>query len=67
MQWTCILTAHVLYAAQGVRQEVMVATIAPSVRPLVSDRAAAVKEQCFAALANWLGASRYAALPVPVS
>lgn len=33
--------------------------VAPAVKPLGSDRANAVKEQCFTAVASWLGASRY--------
>ena len=36
----------------------MVEVIAPAAKPLVSDRANAVKEQCFTAVAGWLGASR---------
>lgn len=45
---------------QGVSEQAMVQVIAPAVKPLVSDRAAAVKEQCFAAVGSWLGASRSA-------
>ena len=36
----------------------MVDVVAPAVKPVVSDRANAVKEQCFTAIAGWLGASR---------
>lgn len=53
----CVHIKDVCHAVQGVREELMVSTIAPAVRPLVSDRTPAVKEQCFAALAGWLGAS----------
>ncbi|KAA6419548.1 MAG: hypothetical protein FRX49_10473 [Trebouxia sp. A1-2] len=43
---------------KGVSEQAMVQVIAPAVKPLVSDRASAVKEQCFAAVGSWLGASR---------
>ena len=43
---------------QGVSEQSMAEVIAPAVKPLVSDRANAVKEQCFMAVAGWLGASR---------
>ena len=45
---------------QGVSEQLMVQVVAPAVKPLVSDRASAVKEQCFTAVAGWLGASRSA-------
>lgn len=45
---------------QGVSEQAMVQVIAPAVKPLVSDRATAVKEQCFAAVGSWLGAPRSA-------
>ena len=43
---------------QGVSEQNMVQIIAPAIKPLVSDRASAVKEACFASVASWLGASR---------
>ena len=43
---------------QGVSEQDMVQIIAPAIKPLVSDRASAVKEACFASVASWLGASR---------
>ncbi|DBA86358.1 TPA: hypothetical protein ACH3X2_005589 [Trebouxia sp. C0005] len=43
---------------KGVSEQAMVQVIAPAVKPLVCDRASAVKEQCFAAVGSWLGASR---------
>lgn len=44
---------------QGASEKSLVHMVAPAVKPLVSDRANAVKEQCFTAVAGWLGASRY--------
>lgn len=52
------LQPAVFCLSQGVSEQAMVQVIAPAVKPLVSDRASAVKEQCFAAVGSWLGASR---------
>ena len=58
LQPSSTLQPAVYCLLQGVSEQAMVQVIAPAVKPLVSDRASAVKEQCFAAVGSWLGASR---------